>query len=379
MLVVFFSSRILFMGVGALAAALLPGAAPGGDPLEPPGLFGYWAHWDGAWYSEIATDGYGERYPASTAFFPLFPMIVRLGAAIAGGPAVWGVGVSLLCTVFALFFFFRIAEHLYDRNAARAATLCFALFPTAFFLNAVYTEAMFLAFTTGAVWAGLVRRDLLLAGILGALAASTRNLGVLLLIPLGIEWLQHRREFGGGGLASLALIPVGLLGYVAFLWGRFDEPLISFQQQGDYWGRTLTNPIETARNAGTSAREGFQYILDPATLFLGTSAGPSLAASNTLNLVFVLLFLVVIVAGMFVLPPGLWLYAFVMTVLPILTPSPNFPLMSMPRFMLGAFPLFLILGALLSRTRAGLAVWLILSGALGIALTVLFTTWRWVA
>ena len=376
---VFFSSRILFLGVGALAVTLLPAAQPGGDPQEPPGLLGYWAHWDGAWYSEIATDGYGARYPASTAFFPLFPMMVRLGASIAGGPAIWGVGISLLSTLFALFFFYRIAEHLFDRNAARAATLCFALFPTAFFLNAVYTEPMFLVFTTGSVWAGLVRRDLLLAGILGALAAATRNLGVLLLIPLGLEWLQHRREFGNGGFAALCLIPAGLIGYIAFLWGEFGDPLVSFKQQGDYWGRNTTNPIQTLGDSWTSAREGLQYLLDPATLFLGASPVPSLAASNTLNLVFLVILVAILIGGLFVLKPGLWMYAFVLTLIPVLTPSPNFPLMSMPRFMLGAFPLFLILGVLLSRTRAGVTIWLVFSVVLGIALTALFTTWRWVA
>ena len=378
-LAVFFSSRILFMGVGALAVVLLPGATPAGEPLEPTGIFGYWAHWDGAWYSEIATDGYDARFPASTAFFPLFPMLVRLGAAIAGGPAIWGVGISLISTVFALFFLYRIGEHLFDRSAARAATLCFAFFPTAFFLNAVYTEALFLALTMGAVWAGLVRRDLLLAGILGALAAATRNVGVLLLIPLGLEWLRNRREFGGGALASLALIPAGLIGYAAFLWGRFDAPLVFLGQQEEYWGRTLTNPIETFGNAWTSAREGLQYVFDPGTLFFSASAGPSLAASNTLNLIFLALFSAVLLAGLFVLRPGLWLYAFVLAALPILTPSPNFPLMSLPRFVLAAFPVFLVLGALLSRTRAGLAIWLIASGVLGVALTALFATWRWVA
>ncbi|QIN77815.1 hypothetical protein GBA65_03990 [Rubrobacter marinus] len=43
-----------------------------------------------------------------------------------------------------------------------------AFFPTAFFFNALYTEALFLALSAGAVWAALVRRDLLLAGALGA-------------------------------------------------------------------------------------------------------------------------------------------------------------------------------------------------------------------
>ncbi|MDQ5819673.1 MAG: hypothetical protein M3334_15090, partial [Actinomycetota bacterium] len=83
---VFGLSRLFFLGVGALAVAYLPQAEPAGNPLEPPGFLSYWAHWDGAWYSEIAMEGYGERAPASTAFFPLYPMLLRLGTAIGGGP-----------------------------------------------------------------------------------------------------------------------------------------------------------------------------------------------------------------------------------------------------------------------------------------------------
>ena len=47
--------------------------------------------------------------------------------------------------------------------------------------------------------------------------------------------------------------------------------------------------------------------------------------------------------------------------------------------MLGAFPLFLILGYLLSRSRVALYVWLFVNGGLGMAFTTLFVTWRWVA
>jgi len=378
-LAVFAASRMLFLGAGALAAVYLPQAEPAGDPLEPAGFLGYWAHWDGAWYSKIATEGYGERAPASTAFFPLYPMLVRLGAAVVGGPAVWGVGVSLLATLFALYFVYRIAEKLYDARAARAATLALAFFPTAFFLNAVYTEALFLALTAGSVWAACVRRDLLLAGILGALAAATRNLGILLLIPLFLEWMRHRREFGARGMLGLALVPLGLAGYAAFLWARFGDPLLFARQQGEYWGRELTNPISTARDAWRTAVEGAQYLLDPATLFVSASPSPALDASNTLNLVFLAFFLVVAVVGIFVLPPGLSIYAFVLVLLPVLTPSSSFPLMSQPRFVLGAFPVFLVLGYLLSRNRVALVAWLIFSGGLGVALTALFTTWRWVA
>jgi len=377
--VVFFPSRLLFVGAGALAAASLPQADPAGDPLGPAGFLGYWAHWDGAWYAEIATEGYGERAPASTAFFPLYPMLVKLGTVLGGGPALWGVTVSLVSTLFALFFVYRLCEKLHDARAARAATLCLAFFPTAFFLNAVYTEALFLALTAGAVWAALVRRDFLVAGLLGALAAATRNVGVLLLAPLFFEWARHRRGLGWRGLLGIALVPAGLVAYAAYLWARFGDPLVFARQQGDYWNREVSGPLATLGDARRAAGVGMEYVLDPATLFLGTDATPALEASNVLNLGFLVFFLVVALAGLFVLPPGLSVYAGVLVLLPVLTPSPRFPLMSLPRFVLGAFPVFLVLGYFLSRSRWTLATWLVFSGGLGVTLTALFVTWRWVA
>src|SRR5918998_2195225 len=220
----FFVSRLLFVGVGAMAVNFLPQADPAGDPLGPSGFLGYWAHWDGAWYAEIATGGYGERAPASTAFFPLYPVLVKFGTAVGGGPALWGVLISLAAALFALFFVYRIAEKLLDARAARAGTLCLAFFPTAFFLNAVYTEALFLALTSGALWAALVRRDLLVAGLLGALAAATRNVGVLLLVPLLFEWMRHRREVGLRGGFRVGLVPAGPMAFGGYLWGRVREP-----------------------------------------------------------------------------------------------------------------------------------------------------------
>ena len=377
--VVFSLSRLLFLGAGALATASLPQADPAGDPLGPGGFLDYWAHWDGAWYAEIATEGYGERAPASTAFFPLYPVLVKLGTVLGGGPALWGVMVSLVSTLFALFLVYRIGEKLHDARAARAATLCLAFFPTAFFLNAVYTEALFLALTAGTLWAALVRQDFLVAGLLGALAATTRNVGVLLLVPLYFEWARHRRELGLRGVLGIVLVPAGLAAYAAYLWARFGDPLVFARQQGDYWNREFSGPPATLGDAWRAAGVGMEYVLDPATLFLGTDATPALEASNVLNLGFLVLFLVLAVAGLFTLPPGLSVYSAALVLLPVLTPSPRFPLMSLPRFVLGAFPVFLVLGFLLSRFKWTLATWLVFSGVLGVALTALFVTWRWVA
>jgi hypothetical protein len=83
--------------------------------------------------------------------------------------------------------------------------------------------------------------------------------------------------------------------------------------------------------------------------------------------------------GFAVLPPGLSVFSLVVMLLHILTPSPMIPLLGLPRFVLEAFPLFLALGLLLARSRLSLGAWLLISGVLGMALTTLFVTWRWVA
>jgi hypothetical protein len=380
-LAVFAFSRIFFLGVGAVATTTLPWAEPSHDaPFDLPAPpLSYWAHWDGVWYWQIAYGGYDVGRSDLTGFFPLFPMLVHLATAVGGELALWGVAISLAATLFALYFLYRITERLWDVTAARAATLSFAFFPTAFFLNAFYTEALFVAFAAGSYWAAFVKRDLLLAGILGALASATRNIGVLLLVPLGYEWIRNRREFGSRGVGELALVPLGLLGYMVFLQGRFGNPLIFAHAQTLYWDRDLTNPLDTLNAAWIDAGVGLRYVLDPASLFLDPAALPALEASGVVNIVFLALAAFLVGVGFAVLPLGLSLFAFVVTLMHLLTPNVELPLLGLPRFILVIFPLFLVLGYLLSRSRPALYFWLVLSSSLGAALTAMFVTWRWVA
>ena len=378
-LVVFALSRLLFLGTGAVAAAMLPWAEPITRVVGPSGFLSYWAHWDGAWYSEIATQGYDARLPMSAAFFPIYPLLLRLGTAVGGEPALWGVLISLAATPFAMYFLYGIAEKLQGVKAARTAVLAFAFFPTAFFLNAVYTEAVFAALATGSFWAAYVRRDLLLAGILGALAAATRNFGVFLVIPLAYEWLRHRREFGWRGVWEIGLVPVGLVGYIVFLWVRFGYPLLFFSAQNSrVWRRELTDPVTALMMAWSGAGKGLRQFRDPASLFLDPMGGIEvLKAYNTVSFAFLVLLLILVGMGFGVLPPSLSIYTLLVTLLPVLTPSPFVPLMGLPRYALGAFPLFLVLGYLLSRSRLALYPWLFISGGLGVVFTTLFVTWRW--
>jgi len=384
---IFVLSRLFFFGVGIGAGALLPVVVNKEGQEIARGFLDLWARWDGGQYLAIATEGYDLNAPERTAFFPLFPLLIRLGAALGGPPASWGVLVSLVATFFALCFLYRIAEKHWGLKVARATVLTFAFFPTAFFLNAVYTEALFVALSAGSFWAANVRRDLLLAGVLGALAAATRNLGVLLLIPLGYEWLRNRREFGWRGALGVGIVPVGLAGYMTFLWIRFGDPFITMAQQRLHWLRETTNPLTTLKNAWTEAGEGMRHILDPTSLFFDKAAqrvfgGAAFEASHTVDLAFLFLFLFLIGVGLVVLPlelMPLWAYTFLIVMMPLIEASGYSPLLSLPRFVLEAFLLFFVLGYLLSYSRLALYVWVFVSGGLGAVLAALFVTGHWVA
>src|SRR5262249_42625841 len=54
-----------------------------GVPLSPIALLDNWRRWDAGWYLGIAQHGYFNAQ--STAFFPLYPRLLRVTAVLTGG------------------------------------------------------------------------------------------------------------------------------------------------------------------------------------------------------------------------------------------------------------------------------------------------------
>ena len=383
MVLVFAASRHFYLFTGALLALVVPiSPLQSQTSVFPFGALSIWANFDGEHYVSVAESGYDEESPA---FFPLYPLLVRSIAALFGGPvspgalSFCGVLVSLVAYGFALYFVYRIAEEEWGARAAQGAVLSLAFFPTSFFFNAVYTESLFLALSAGAVWAARARKDLLLASVLAGLAAATRNAGVLLLIPLLAEWSDHR-EHGWREAAYLALVPTGLAAYMAYLWWRFGDPLMFYGEQAE-WGR---------EPAGAGALTGaFRLAYEDAlVLFNPASYEPFgferlvyvVGSANALySLLFLLFALTVVGAGWRLLPGWLGAYALAILAVPVLFAPTTNPLMSSPRFMLAAFPLFMVLGATVLEDRKVLAWWILISAASSLVFTALFVGWYFVA
>jgi hypothetical protein len=393
-LLVYVTSRLFYLVTGALFARVVPvGSFQRVTSDVPFGVMNIWSHWDGEHYVALAAGGYLQPPDyVSPAFFPLYPLLMRSFAELFGGPlslgalSLWGVLISLISLPFALYFIYHLTLQSFSENTARATVLILSFFPTTFFFNAAYTESLFLALSAASLWALRVRKDLLLGCALAAFATATRNVGVFLIVPLAYEWLRGgvgRDEEGYGwwrGLGCMALACSGLGVYSAYLWLRSGNPFLFYTEQ-QRWGREATDPLSTLRNALLEGGEDLRGLFDSklgADPSLGRIVDHVGAANDAYNLGFLGVALTLLVLGLRMLPFSLSAYAFLLIVPPVFFGTPQGPLMGLPRYLLVAFPIFIVLGELLKDRRL-LGGWLVLSGAASLVLCALFVSWRFVA
>lgn len=374
---VFVLSRIFFLEVAGAAYIYLPHAwvqAPQGTLPPSGGLFyqiisGLWVHWDGLWYLSIASYGYHGR-PSATAFFPLYPAAMKLF----GGGVVAGMMVSLAAFAVALYYLGRLVELELGPRVAWLTVLALAFFPTAFYLNAVYSESLFLALAiaslyylrTGRYW---------IAGPLGALATLCTTYGGLLVLPF-VWVIWHSEGYKFRQLWHALWMPLGLVAYMVFLFRRFGDPLV-FESAQSGWGRHFEFLPVTLYQAVVSAWHAMPLALNLHQLFI--TGNPSLTPSNFFNFLFAVVALVVAVLSFRRIPFYLWLYAIAALLIPFSYPANGIPLMSMPRLVLEAFPLFIGAGTIMARVQWTRAVYFIAAIPTGMLLTALFATAHWVA
>ncbi len=350
-----------------------------GDFLNP------WAHWDGVWFIKIAVNGYASN-DGSVAFFPLFPLLLRwVGVAFNNNLVIAGIVFSLACYVGAMVLLYRLVEAEFDHRTAYLSVFYISLFPTAFFFQAVYSESLFLLLGLACfTWSRSGRWRL--AGLAGLAATLTRSTGVMLLIPMALYYFRGRGYSLRGTdakAASLLMIPEGLMVWMAYLSLGFHSPLL-FARVQDQWRRFIAPPnFALWQGAEASFRGVIRLLWGPGAPLLWPAPNPGaevpLAVANLVALGAVAFAIFLLWKGTTRLPVPYTAFALAMVVFPLFFPAHYQPLMSMPRFVLAAFPLFITL-ALLTRDRPRAHAWvtgIFIAGS--ILLAAKFGMFSWVA
>jgi hypothetical protein len=347
-LIVFAASRVglLALTVAVVRLNHLPAGANNA-------LFAPWERYDATLYASNAVYGYSASAPSRDAFFPLQSLATALLRPLFQGDApLAGIVVANVTFFAALLGMAALVTHDADDATARRAMVFLTVFPSALFFFSGYPESLFLAL---AVWCvvALRRQAWWQAGVLGLLAALTRQSGMLLVIPFAWEYAASRdwqwRRLRIDALA-VALVPCGLLLFMAWLWIAAGDPLGMFHAQ-EAWHRTFEPPWQSIARA-------VPFLLQQRTLLAVARWGADFAAD--------LLFLGLIALGYRRIPTSELLFAAAVWLLAVsYPPTTMWPLLSNARFMLEAFPCFFVLARLTSRRWLSILVAMVF--AIGLA------------
>ena len=204
--------------------------------LEP------WQRWDTPQYQAIAGRGYAAF---ETALFtpPLYPFLMRIAGPFFGGDTLaFGLFISGLAALLGLVGLYQMARFEFgnDQDALRAA-LFFAVFPTAVFLYAAYSESLFLA--AGILCLYFTRREnWILTGLFGALAALTRMPGSLLVFVLAYAAWKAWRQGDRRCWIAVTLTGLGAVVYPAYVWFGLHCPPTDILSALNAPGGILTFP-----------------------------------------------------------------------------------------------------------------------------------------
>ncbi|EMF26708.1 glycosyltransferase family 39 protein [Streptomyces pseudogriseolus] len=233
-----------------------------GDFREKHFRFGGGAHpwdvlgsWDGWWYQQIAQHGYDPALtpvPGATgmitlegnsaAFFPLYPALMRLVSEVTGlGPYGAGMAVSVVCSFVAALGIHAVTARLGGRRAGLVAVGLWAVWPGSGTEWAVYSESLYTALAAWACWAVITRRWAA-AGVLTFAAGLTRPTAFALVAALAVAGLiavVRRRENWRQPLAAVAIAPLGVAGYLAWVGYRMGDWGGYTKLQEGAWGHTF--------------------------------------------------------------------------------------------------------------------------------------------
>jgi hypothetical protein len=342
------------------------------------------ARWDSVWYLRVAEQGYPDE-GAEAAFFPLYPLLARGLGEVAGGSRgavlIAAYLVSLAALLGALVLFHRLVSLELGRRLAPSALLLLALFPGALYFGAPYSESLFLLASIGAFYAARTGRWAW-AGACLAAAAATRSAGVLLVVPIGLIFVQRLRT--GGRRADglwLLLGPAGLGAFALYLGLDQGDPL-AFASVQDFWNRDFAGPLVGAWDGLVAAFDGARQLLSGSRehIYFTRAAGDPfrIAGMNLMLFGFLVFALAACWGTLRRLPLAYGVWVALALLLPLSYPVGPQPLMSLPRFLAVLFPIFMWLAIVCDERGWTDRV----AGLFGLGLglfTVQFATWHWIS
>ncbi|HWD63735.1 MAG TPA: mannosyltransferase family protein [Solirubrobacteraceae bacterium] len=408
----FWTSRLVVFLAGVLAVEEIWNASwvHKYDPAGVTAPFNYlgnllvspFARWDSVWYLTVSLHGY-DHHLARTAFFPLYPGLMAGLGLLTGSDLVAGILISMVAFAVALVLLHQLAWLELGERGAETTVMLIAFSPMAYYFSAVYTEGLYLALSVGCLLCARKGRWFW-AGLLGGLAAASRNSGALLIIPVVLLFLYGPRtdrahataRWVAGGyegwrrllprhrldprLLWALLIPAGVGAYILFLALSSGNGLAPFHAEA-VWNRQFAGPFGGVWKGLVAAWDGLRQLVHGTTTprYFPVQGNPLHVGTQNLMLFGSLVLGALALVGVFRgLPFAYGAYCVVSLAMPLSYPARVFPLSSLPRYEVVLFPLFMWAAVWLTRRRLtapGIGSMAVLLGLFSAD----FATWRFIA
>jgi hypothetical protein len=249
----------LIAGIAAARLALTFGRAASQMDWGNSSLAHLFVRWDAGWYVGIAKSGYTPA--ASHAFFPAYPLLIRIGSPLLGYSGA-ALAVSWIGAVVATWGVLDVAGRFASRQSAWAGAMFLAWNPVSIFFIAAYPEGVLIAAMVWSLRFSLDKRWWPAAGLAG-FASCVMPVGVVSALVVGLAVALDERGPRGllRGTFFAALGEVGLAGYLVYCGVTTGNPLIFQTVSQQTWRLHLTYPFHSVLSA--LARE-FTTSVDPA-------------------------------------------------------------------------------------------------------------------
>jgi hypothetical protein len=322
-------------------------------------FFGVWERSDALWYFHIARDGY-QAGSSDSVFLPLYPLLIRVAHLLTGLPWLFaGLLVSNIAFIVALRGFWTLVEMDFGSETAERSCWYLALFPGSFFFLAPYTESLFLALSVWAfVWAR--KKSWFRACVVAFFLSLTRNLGVVIVLPLAVEFLlQVREKQMAFKKCAYLLMPLLSWGLLSLYFYSVDGDALAWVHHQDMWGRRASLPWVTLF---TGLKQAWDYLT------VQSGAVYLFEAVSVLGVILLLIWNWLPSRKGRRIPLSYFIFSCLMIGPPLLAPYPSRMLMSSLRFMAVIFPAFIILGDTVRKQATDQWVKVIFSGLYSAAL-----------
>lgn len=298
---------------------------------------------DAFWYTRIAKEGYPEvksrkdlgysdkeeYHQSAWAFFPFYPILLSTASRITGlYVETVGVMLSLLFAAIAAWGFNLFAVWFFkDKEKAFYSTLLWIVFPFHYYFSVLYTEAVFFILLIFSFIA-IIRNQMIVFSLLLVPLVLTRPNGLILLIPLFLFFLEQKGALEGHKINFEKLLDSKtILHSLSFLSAPLTFAgycLYQYSMTGYYFAFSI-------------AQDGwYREFMFPFLSFFRT--GELASQFNSVYTILVMLFAVFIRKKM-------TLSLNVLIWMSLLLPLTSGSVISMQRYIVMIFPLFLIIGA----------------------------------